>query len=308
MKPSLVLLLSTLILTACQGNDPLKREANPYPDAVENDLAVKPEEAATQDVKVKSYDVSVDGEVSAANILHFITGETSSYTIHARSFISQTNFTLKAVNLPKGAELKPVGNDNSEWVLTWTPPVTSIPKGQQGVDFDASIEFIVLEGTSPRAAFNHAIFEKQTPIRLTVRHSDEQPVILSSDELDSKKIINDKSGKITFSITLVDPKSTKEFEPEIMSRYNANRSSQSTLPADFAIFPSSKKAEYLGSGKWKVYLDIDTTLLGWYYKNQGEKAKSINISFEIVAKSQMTENISPAWSKTLTLDLKQEAQ
>lgn len=294
-------------LVACNGNDPFDRTANPFPEEMSQDTPEIPAAAAEQVIKVKTFDITAEGEMDATRILHFVAGEKSEYQIQARSFVDQTEYSLKGVQLPAGATLKLAPGSNSQWILSWTPPVDFIPAGQQGRDVDVAIEFIVGEGSSARAKNAHAPFEKQTAFRLTVRHSDEQPVITSSADLDARQSVKESDGKVKFTVVVTDPKSNGSNPPVLYKKYDPAQGSETTLPGDFAV-AAAGAPKHLGSGKWEIPFEFNAKLAGLYYRSVGENKSRINVSFGLQAQSAVTSNLSPEWSKTLTVELTQENQ
>lgn len=300
LKKSMIV-WGVLLILGCQGNDPFDRESNPFPKDLKNYTPEQPEALDTQAVKVKTYDVSANGEVNASKILHFVAGESGEYTINGRSFVDQTQFSLKGHNLPAGAELTADATNPGNWKLTWTPPVTVIPNGQRGVDLDISIEFVLAEGTSLRAQNAHAAFEKMTNFRLTVRHSDQQPVITSAGELDSTSSLSETTGRVSFNLTIVDPMSNAEFPPELWPEFQLD-DSDTSLPGNMAL-QKTGSPEFRGGGQWVIPMALDLNLLGDHYRRNGENGKRININVSMLAESTVTDNESPVWSKTLSVQL-----
>lgn len=294
--------LGVALMLGCQGNDPFDRESNPYPDDIKNYTPEQPEATEEQTVKVKTFDVSAKGEVASTKVLHFVAGENGEYTIDARSFVDQTQFNLKPHNFPEGAQLTPVQGSPGSWILTWTPNVSVIPAGQMGVDIDVSIEFVIAEGTSPRAANAHAPFEKMTDFRLTVRHSDKQPVITTANQLDETTQLSEDSSNINFNLTVVDPMSNGDHPPELLKRFNFEDSNTS-LPGNFAL-RSTSQPTFQGSGTWIFPMTLDLDLLGDHYRRNGENGKRINVNISVMAESSVTSNESPVWSKTISVQLK----
>ncbi len=297
-----ILLLGVTLTLGCQGNDPLNRDSNPFPKDMENYIPDQPEATDTQAIKVKTYDVSASGELDSSKVLHFVAGEPGEYIIGGRSFVDQTQFTLRGHNLPSNATLTPMASSPGNWKLTWTPPITVIPNGQRGVDIDISIEFVLTEGTSPRAQYAHAPFEKMTDFRLTIRHSDHQPVITSSGELDEITALNENSGKVSFHLTVVDPMSNGNTPPEIWPEFQMNDSDTSS-PGNMALQKVGIPT-FQGSGQWVFPMVLDLNLLGDHYRRNNENGKRINVSISMLAKSSVTDNESPIWSKALSVQLK----
>ena len=294
--------LGVALTLGCQGNDPFDREANPFPEEMKNYTPDQPEAADTQTVKVKTYDVSANGELDSSKVLHFVAGESADYSINGRSFVDQTQFILRGHNLPEGASLTADPRNPGNWNLSWTPPVNLIPSGQHGVDVDIQIEFVLAEGTSPRAQNAHAPFEKMTDFRLTVRHSDQQPVITSAGELDNVTSVSEDSGVVSFNLTVVDPLSNGDFPPRMWPEFQMN-DSDTSLPGNMALRKTGAPS-FQGSGQWVIPMALDLNLLGDHYRRNGENGNRINVSISVLAESSVTENESPVWSKSLSVQLK----
>lgn len=300
-----VILLSTLTIVACHGNDPTNRESNPFPESFVADQESSELKVEEQELLPQLFFVTAEGQVESTQILHFVAGSTKSYKINGRSMVDQTSFDLQALNLPEGATLKPDGN--GQWDLTWTPSVNIIPEGQKGVDFDTEIEFKVLETTSPRAKYAFSTAYKKTPFRLTVRHSNEQPTIEPSKEIFNLETVREAQGSISFSIIVTDPASNGSLAPKFLREFDSGSSRQTALPAGFALSRGTSAPKYLGDGRWEVPFTLNLAMITNYYKSKGENKKTLQLSFELLAQSQHTKNQSPVWVKTIGLELNSEA-
>lgn len=310
MKSLLTILTLSLAIAGCQGNDPFNRNSDPlndYPE-MKNDLVEKPAEADPQKIMVKTFDIRSDSDVESSRLLQFIAGEEASYFIRARSFVPETNFNLQIHNAPEGLKLASEDPKQGLWKLTWRPDKKFIPVGQEGWEHAIEVEFVILKGTNPRATNAHSVFEKKESFTLTVRHSDEQPFIEGSKELDDLTSV--KAGAvINFSVVVTDPAGYGDFAPELSPTFDPTSMSKETnfLYGSFALTPQQNKSPTkLSEGRWRYYWTLDTNLIANKYKSFANKNGQISVEFQMRALSQITGNRSPLWNKALQIEIPAE--
>lgn len=134
MKATTAALLSAVILSACQGQNPFKRESNPvrnYPNvdrSIENKESTVPYGVNPKTAMGTPYDCTgsltiTSNSPDGQNVFYFVEDSAASFQVNVLNRLGD-KFELTTSALPDGAEfklLKQLSDNSAIYQLSWTP-------------------------------------------------------------------------------------------------------------------------------------------------------------------------------------------
>jgi hypothetical protein len=213
-------------------------------------------------VQVVHEQATVDGKflvITPDPQMTFTEGQSSSFKIKARVLVPGLTLTLKATNLPQGAELKNISSttEPDTYSLTWTPALYTVPDNQPmksvQIKFSADIagkdadkyKSLVTDKDATLFVFKNL----SAPTDLTV-------VGLASEIAEGTQT----PFTVTVKVAGIDGQATQK--PRLMVTYDgvSYTVGNSFLELDGSryVTVAKKDAEYVGDSQWKFSLTYDT--------------------------------------------------
>ncbi len=218
--------------------------------------------------------------IRADSGVEVIEGQVAQLQVIGRSEIPGMKIELKASGLPEGArfEKSPTPQEKDRYVLSWTPPMESVPLNKNVKSIQVKITASVVEAP---AGSNQKVMmglSKTTDLMMFVVRKAVVPSIVSVDGLGAEV---SEGSSTAFSVTAVVPgitdksaqKPTIQFSPDVL-KYVAGKDYTEQDATRYIIPDLTKPAgQYLGDFKWKFSAVFDTKLISV----QPERDKSNNL-------------------------------
>ncbi len=284
---SLIAFMSAWALTACQGQDPTRRESNPVKDypAVTDPSTVKPyvpgkveaqpeDPDNTQRVCFEPYKVSIDGD-QGNKLLTFVEKESRTYKIKIRSFIDDA-FSVQASTL-SGAnfhETSRSGN-TAEFDFTWEPP--------KGSSKEVRIEGLTLKffGSVTESLCGRGMSEV---INIVVVKTEVQPTVQFQSIPQSPVVFGDD---LNFQVLVQDPAGSSEFGPKLLPiefRAIARSGEKTVLDASKAV-TCTEAGTQLSESQWSFDCKLESKKIDGVSSHMN-RDRIVDAAVFVTAKSQ----------------------
>ncbi|MCJ8277251.1 MAG: hypothetical protein HRT44_04245 [Bdellovibrionales bacterium] len=300
--------LTMTMVTACNGNSPFSRQADPLSSHgdLKDDVTVAevPEEQREQQALIRPFVVDVTGD--DVTRLNFIVGQASSHEISARIF-DEAQFTLQLKgDAPEGLQLLEKDSGNGLWEIVWTPPQDLVsPTDDDGVEIPIQIELVITEASEEVRARLAAI-EKILDFTLAIGKSVEAPTVVGVPEMNTVETLNENDN-YSFSVIVEDPSSTT-VTPKILIDTNLGNVSQENpvyYGGNAIIRDSEKPVEDLGNGQWKFHFKFNAAVPAMVHQANKVDNK-VTVEFRLQTQSEYTQESSVVYSKQITIEYNSE--
>ena len=253
--------IAALVLGACQGSDPLKRESNPvksYKTVTDEAVGIHEQKQRDQAYATDLYVIDVNENGKSTLVFNFVEGVAKTYKLNIRTLVDKATFTAK-LELAKEAEGKGI-TLNPNGSLSWTPAAKTIPMTDSSVTYKGKI-VLVAATTDTKAQKLLANKDLSTPIEIKVSRQEATPTIKSIEGINDKTVY---SAAVPFRVTVNDPAMSDVRDPMVrfvepvgkLTDEQKNKKYQVISTQSFYATSATK----LGGGSWTINYSFEPSI------------------------------------------------